>query len=219
MFFKPGMMGKPNAGGSALGSLLHMNGADASSVFTDEYGLTWTNSNSPVITTAQSVFGGASGDFTAFNAYITSDVSPVFTFGLDDLTIAGWFRATDFSNIRYFVYFTGHTSTYFEINTSNQLRCVVAGQAISTAASVLSVDTWHSVALCRVAGVFYAFLDGVLFGTYAPPIDLAAASAMRLGAAANSSRAFNGQLDEWYVLNGVGLYTSDYTPTGPFPNP
>lgn len=53
-------------------ALLHMNGADASTTFTDESGKTWTANGNAQIDTAQSVFGGASGLFDGTGDFISS---------------------------------------------------------------------------------------------------------------------------------------------------
>jgi hypothetical protein len=42
-------------------ALLHMNGADTSTTFTDEAGTAWTAAGNAQIDTAQKVFGTASG--------------------------------------------------------------------------------------------------------------------------------------------------------------
>ena len=42
-------------------ALLHMNGDNNSTTFTDESGKTWTSHNGAKISTAEYVFGGASG--------------------------------------------------------------------------------------------------------------------------------------------------------------
>jgi len=51
-------------------ALLHMNGTDAATAFTDETGKTWTAQGNAQIDTGQSKFGGASGLFDGTGDYI-----------------------------------------------------------------------------------------------------------------------------------------------------
>ena len=53
-------------------ALLHMDGADTSTTFTDESGKTWTANGNAQIDTAQSVFGGASGLFDGTGDYLSA---------------------------------------------------------------------------------------------------------------------------------------------------
>ena len=61
-------------------SLLHFDGTDASTTFTDESGKTWTAHGNAQIDTAQSVFGGASGYFDGSGDYITTPDRADFDF-------------------------------------------------------------------------------------------------------------------------------------------
>ena len=68
-------------------SLLHFNGADASTTFTDESGKAWTASGHAQIDTAQSVFGGASGLFDGTDDYIYAADSDDWNLGTLDFTV------------------------------------------------------------------------------------------------------------------------------------
>lgn len=73
-----------------VSSLLHFDGFDNSTIFTDEKGTIWTRNGSPIISTAQSKFGGSSGRFSK-NNYISTNTLAPFLFGAsDDFTIEAW---------------------------------------------------------------------------------------------------------------------------------
>lgn len=75
-------------------ALLHMNGSDASTTFTDQRGHTFTAAGNAQIDTAQSKFGGASGLFDASGDYISTPDSDEWSFGSGDFTIECWYRPT-----------------------------------------------------------------------------------------------------------------------------
>jgi hypothetical protein len=76
--------------------LLHMNGSDASTTFTDNafggLGHTWTANGNAQIDTAQSKFGGASGLFDGNGDYISTPDSDDFFFSAGDFTFDTWVR-------------------------------------------------------------------------------------------------------------------------------
>src|SRR5690606_11367203 len=69
-------------------SLLHFDGSNSSTTITDETGTSWTAYDGAAISTAQSVFGGASAFLDGGSDTIrhTSD-QPDFDFGSGDFTI------------------------------------------------------------------------------------------------------------------------------------
>jgi len=71
--------------------LLHMNGANGSTTFTDETGKTWTPTGNAQIVTDTAALGGAEGAFDGNGDYITTPDHSDFAMGTDDWTIDGWF--------------------------------------------------------------------------------------------------------------------------------
>lgn len=85
-------------------------------------------------------------------------------------------------------------------------------------------DTWYNIALVRAAGELLLFVDGQQLGV--PVADtstyFAGTAALGLGCQLTDDHAFatitagtylNGWMDETRITNGVGRYTSNYTPT------
>src|SRR3990167_7740340 len=82
--------------------MLHMDGADASTTFTDETGKTVTANGNAQIDTAQSKFGGAAALFDGAGDYLTVSGSADWDLGTGDFTIDFWFRsAIESPNIDY----------------------------------------------------------------------------------------------------------------------
>src|SRR5687768_6144765 len=68
-------------------ALLHMDGADGSTTFTDESGKTWTARGDAQIDTAQSVFGGASGRLDGNGDFVDTPDHADWDFGSGDFTL------------------------------------------------------------------------------------------------------------------------------------
>lgn len=73
-------------------SLLHMNGVDGSTTFTDESGKSWTAKGNAQIDTAGSRFGGASALFDGSGDYMELPDHEDFNVGSGDFTVDFWFR-------------------------------------------------------------------------------------------------------------------------------
>ena len=71
-------------------ALLHMNGVDNSTTFTDESGKSWTANGDAQISTSQSKFGGASGLFDGTGGLSISDSDDFYLPA--DFTIDFWLR-------------------------------------------------------------------------------------------------------------------------------
>lgn len=75
-------------------SLLHMDGANGSTTFTDQKGKTWTPNGNVQISTAQSVFGGSSAAFDGVNDSLSIASHADFGFGTGDWTVECFVRQT-----------------------------------------------------------------------------------------------------------------------------
>jgi hypothetical protein len=74
-------------------ALLHMDGTDASTTFTDESGKTWTRSGDAQIDTDQYKFETASGKFDGSGDYVYTGDSADWDAGSGDYTVDYWARA------------------------------------------------------------------------------------------------------------------------------
>src|SRR3990167_8643626 len=138
--------------------MLHMNGADTSTTFTDDSGTskTATPSGNAQIDTAQSKFGGASGLFDGTGDYVTVANHADFNFSASNFTIDGWFRlnattglmtpfqgTTDYT---YGILFRGDLDDTIRLylssnNSSNDTANGVTGTATFT------TGAWYHIAL------------------------------------------------------------------------
>lgn len=208
-------------------SLLHFNGADASTTFTDESGKTWTASGNAQIDTAQSKFGGAAGLFDGATDFISSADSVDWYFAANPFTVDFWFRPASTTAFDTIIgqFVDANNVWKFDLGaTANHPRFVVISGGVTkaeystTAAVTLTNGTWYHFALVRNGTSVYIFLDGVsqsLTATTAistNEVPNLAASLVVGYDSINAGRDINGHLDELRISKGIARWTANFTP-------
>jgi len=202
--------------------LLHCDGADASTTFTDlsldPHAVT-PNGNAQV-DTAQSKFGGASLLLDGTGDFLTVNGGADFAFGLGDFTIDLQFRLNAVGAERrlYDSRPSGTASGAYvtlSVTSGNVLQLIVNGAARITGATTLATGAWHHVALARFEGVTKLFLDGVQQGSsYVDATSyLNGTNRPVIGADGNNTanNNYNGWLDEIRVSKGIARWTEAFT--------
>ncbi len=226
-------------------SLLHFDGANGSTTFTDAAGnVTWARSGNAQIKTDQSVFGGASGYFDGNGDYLTSSASATLKNLLtQSFTISGWVRPVS-GRAAHRLFCTGGGGVVF--NATNGIQSIVqiglstgelSLQAPNTAkngaeniysSNQVSWSAWnHFVAQVDTGrGLWAVGLNGLM--TYAalpsfgvPSSTPVATIATLPGEAGNALYALNGYMDDLRVVIGTAQFTTDYypVPDAPYPDP
>lgn len=205
-------------------ALLHFDGTDASTTFTDESGKTWSAAGNAQLDTAQSVFGGASLLLDGTNDYVGSEDSDDWY--LDDGNIANDFTidcrirfAADvmggicsqiYSTTGWWSMHCSLTYLYFEsMNTTLQISLYKAFPV------ALSLNTWYHIAVSRSAGTYYFFKDGDMFGSsYDASVLQNWAAPLRIGQGRNDTSLYhhNGWIDEFRLSKGIARWTADFVP-------
>jgi hypothetical protein len=207
--------------------MLHMNGIDGSTTFTDDIGKLWTAAANAQIDTAQKKFGTASGLFDGIIDAISTPDHADFFFGTGNFTIDFWIR---FNSV------AANTGIFEQgADGNNYLACwwqpgnskIYVGSAILGAWSILVnadwtpvVDTWYHVAIVRQglnANELTFYIDG-------SDISSALVAGAWNGAFHNQTGNFNlclcsniavpslnGWMDE-FRLSNVARWTSNFTP-------
>lgn len=225
--------GDPNF--SSVSLLLHMNGSNGSTTFTDSSPSpkTITAVGNAQVSTAQSKFGGASllldgsgdnlsvPDSDAF--YLPGDFTvECFVYALSwsgnsgYVQLMGQWPVADFAPlIPYFL--NGVPSIAASSNQSSwDILNTGTGSAIPT-------STWTHVAWVRSGNKWSVYVDGterVLSASASgTPYNAAAALAIGRSVDGGPQYAFNGYIDELRITKGVARYTANFTaPTAPFPD-
>ncbi len=215
--------------------LLHQDGTNASTTFTDSSatGHTVTASGNAQLNTSTKKFGTAAGTFDGTGDRITAPDSADFTFGSNDFTIDTWINLTSapasgfgaaiysqdggagiFTPVAVYLSTGMHVILYASSNNSSW--DVHGGTDVCDATSALSTGSWHHFALVRSGNNWMVFIDGTQCGTtqVASGALFDSTSNVYIGGqfqSAAGSGGINGYLDEYRVSNGIARWTSNFT--------
>lgn len=203
-------------------ALLHFDGADASTTFTDESGKTWTARNHAQIDTAQSKFGGASGLFDGTDDYIDTPDHAEFTLGSGDFTFDLWFKINSLAH-DYLMFGQADTSgnakstCLFYISSDNKCNGGIYSGTTSyfTTPSSAVDGNWHHYALVRYGNTLTQYVDGTASGTK----DVTGITINDSDTTFSIGRQgiynyyhFNGWIDEFRFSAGIARWTANFTP-------
>lgn len=205
---------------SYVSLMLHCDGADASTTFTDSSAnaFTATVEGNAQIDTGQSKFGGASyqgdgtGDGLAYGA------QAAFAFGTGDFTIDWWGRINTTGVFQSFVDFipAGGSGVYINIYVSNtQTVNIELNGATPITSAALSTGVWYHFALTRSGTSTRFFKDGTQVGsTYSDSNNYIVGTARpRIGNGGNAgTTSLNGWMDEIRISKGIARWTANFTP-------
>lgn len=201
--------------------LLHCDGADASTTFTDSSSLghTITRSGTVEVDTAQSKFGGASALFAGSGGLQPPDHADLEPSNAD-FTIDFWVRCSSWSGTQALFmkgdnadYWTGFyasgTTLSFTATTNN------GGYNFANYSSGgLTNNTWQHIAASRVSNGLHIFLDGTLLTA----IDVGTltmhnfAHGWGIGVRNDGGIPFSGWMEEIRFSKGIGRWTATFTP-------
>lgn len=202
-------------------SLLHFNGVNGGSVFTDVKGKTWAATGDCITSIVQSKFGGASLRIDGTGDFLDCTHADM-AFGTGDFTVEMWimWNAITTNPILVDTRFGGASGSYalYDNNATAGVANVTlfANSADRAASSAMSTLVWYHVALSRVSGSSRLFVDGVQQGSTYADTNNYNSTQFRLGhafsATSSSVGGFNGWVDEMRITKGVGRYTANFTP-------
>lgn len=223
---------------SDVSLLMSMDGANGSTTFTDKSVNNYAFiSYGPVISTAQSKFGGSSGSFSGNNLALPDNVngtgpSPLTNWWTSSFTLEGWIRLNAYpgNSISSPFYGNGNSSNVYwgfgpVTNGTLMFAWTVSGgtfmgNRVPSSSGIIALNTWHHIAMTYDAstGTIRTFSDGILRasltgGTFGSPVVSGPALIGR------TSATLNGYIDELRVTRNVARYTSNFTPpTSAFPS-
>ena len=220
--------------------LLHMEGAEGSTVITDSSAysnvatstggsVTFTVNGNVKISTAQSKFGGSSAVFDGSGDYLVANApgTPLYhgaNFGTAPFTVECWVYLTALGQYT-LVSNLPNSTTGWAIGTDVDYRIKVNlsgdGYDIS-GTTVLQTATWYHVALSGAAGSIKLFVNGVQEGsTFTGATVLDSTANLTIGGLFYNSILYyslNGYIDDLRITRGVSRYNSNFTsPTSAHP--
>lgn len=201
--------------------LLHMDGLDGGTVFTDQKGHAFTAHGATTSATAPK-FGSSSASFSA-GGWIDTPDSSDFTLGAGDFTFEAWIKTSTGGVLNICGQYDGSDvstiaqSLYLNAGViqADSYSGAVAEVTLRPASPTINDGNWHHVAVARSGSTFNLFSDGVLIATasYAGSLN-DSPTVFSIGrAGAWSSNTFTGNVDEFRFTKGVARYTANFTPS------
>lgn len=220
---------------ASVSLLLHMDGTNGSTTFTDSSAnsLTVTVTGNAQVSTAQSKFGGASGLFDGNGDWLGVANNAAFQFGTGDFTVEAWIYASaltaNFPSIiaNGNATFTGSGSTgACFIMVSGSPRKVNFGtnttNPIASSTTTIATSQWYHIAVTRSGSTVRLFVDGNLEATATNSQNINLSNnGLQIGRNGWDGTAghWNGYIDDLRITKGVARYTTSFTaPLAPFPN-
>lgn len=210
--------------------LLHMDGTNGSTTFTDNSSSpkTITVNNDAQITTTDPKFGSGSAIFDGAGDHLNTPSDNAFNFPGVSFTVECWINPANTTQSGVGLFgerISNAVYTPFEIQISTTGVAWLIGNASltnwnSTSASVkslFSANTWNHIALVGDGANITLYVNGTSRLTVSQPNWTSANRTVYIGAGGDG--AFTGKIDELRVTKGVARYTSNFTPpTEAFPN-
>jgi hypothetical protein len=202
--------------------LLHMDGADDGTVFTDSslQGHILTRYNA-VTKTAIRKFGSASGYFDGSGDYLTAPASNDWSFGTGDVTVDFWFRRLDTSTSNRIIsqYTNNDNRWYIHVGEASSYSVGIGGPGQPAAAwsnQCQNINQWYHVAIVREGNNFELFVDGLSQGIQVSTSSFGySGQLMRVGVdywnSAPNAYA-KGYIEELRISKGIARWTENFTP-------
>lgn len=220
-------VGSTNGNDSYTKILLHMDGANAGTTFTDTNlggsAHTWTATTATTSTT-QIKFGTTSLSTGAAAGKILTPDSADFTLGSGDFTADCWFYRSGGDGTLRMIAGQGDSSltpsnSTFDLSLSgtNHVSFEVFDGVTSTiinGTTAITAVGWHHIAGVRTGNTILVFLDGVQEATsaFSGTVPNSTAS-LAIGAVGDAPTGlWNGFIDEFRLSVGLARWTSNFTP-------
>lgn len=214
---------------ASVGLLLHMDGSNGSTTFTDNSSnnLTVSVFGNAQVSTSNPKFGSGSLLLDGTGDYLEVPDDPDWDFGTGNYTVEAWIYLSSTAVFAAPIVGRGTTSALrswgvrFLGSASGSTR-LSWYRPTQTAVFVNwspSVNTWYHVAACRSGTSLRFFVDGSQVGSTATDNQDYDARAYAVRVGYDGTNFFPGQIDEVRVTKGVARYTANFTPpTAPFPD-
>lgn len=214
--------------------LLHMDGTNGSTTFTDSSvnALSLTAEGTAEISTAESKFGGASAYFDG-DAFISIEPSETLEPGGSDFTLEFWWYPTN--EDRQWIY---HTETDFWFGIDYLYGCmgmwassegtgwdiIESDSSFGRGSIVVPQNQWNHIAYTRQGNYWRLFVNGMLDKTIESSASIVNKSAEYknvggwAGGDPSGAPRVQGYIDDFRFVTGLAVYTGPFVPpTGPLP--
>lgn len=211
MFGANAQVGMMSGGGSKTIALLHMDGSNGGTVFTDETGKqTWSATGGAVTDTGLQQFGTASLQCTAVGKYIVSsgniDLTGVWTVECwilyNSMSATTHFHMSDNTNANYL---------YYDNSGGQQVFAISGNAGVATwSQTAPTTAVWHHVAFCSDGSATTCFYDGTKLTLSSGSGVINTNLPLRIGIPTGGTS--NLQIDELRISNVI-RYSGNFTPS------
>jgi hypothetical protein len=199
--------------------MLHLDGTNGSTTFTDSSlgtPKTATVVGSATIGTAQSKFGGASGNFVTAGSYLNYADHADFDVSTGNFTLDfwGWCAAWDGSQIITGKVKNGAAFSGWYLGTTagrNLTLYTNDNTLVITSSGTLTNSAWNHIAIVTSSGTTTMYINGVSQGTTANQLQYFAAISLGVGGV-DLNKPGTIWIDEYRWSKGVARWTTNFTP-------
>jgi hypothetical protein len=217
---------------SNVSLLLHANGSNGSTTFTDNSSAarTITAYGNAQVSTAQSKFGGAAAALDGSGDYLTAPANAAFAFETGDFTVETWIYISAAPASPGSAIYDSDTldsgngvrtnAFVWILDTNRNLTLFSNGSFRGTTVASVPLNQWSHIALVRSGTTWRFYIDGTQDATsFTLSINLSVNYCVIGRVADSASYYLNGYLDDLRITKGVARYTSTFTPpTVEFPD-
>jgi hypothetical protein len=209
--------GGGGGGGPTPAVLLHFDGTNGSTTFTDSSpnNFTITAAGNAQLSTTGPKFGTACGLFDGAGDYIDIPASSELSFP-GQFCVDGWLYSEAITGFRTFYEIGLYTDgILLRLTTPYNDFVFVNGVDMGNITPFVTLYTWTHLAVTRDgSNMVRVFVDGTqrLSATISGTVNSTAAAGRIAEARHNSGQTFQGRIDEFRVVKGDAVWTADFTP-------
>ena len=207
--------------------LLHMDGVNGGTTFTDSSKNSYTVTPTGVTTSSTAIKFGSSSAYFDGNSYLTVPDSTDWALGTSDFTVEFWYKIPVANELVSWVGQGPDFDNRWTIQTSAGIIyfLLVSGSTVlvnvNTPFSGMTANTWQHFAFVKTNGNTYTlYIDGVSRAVLTDSTSIPNfAGPLYIGARPGLGNNLIGNMDELRITTGYARYTGNFTPsTLPFGN-
>jgi hypothetical protein len=217
---------EPSVPFNLVSMLMHMDGANGGTIFSDQVGHTITRNGTgggPHTSSTQVKFGPTSGQFVAANGeYLSTPNAVEFAFGTGDFIVECWVYVNSVGQTCDLVgnsHSNDGNATWTLGLSAGKPRLFGWTNNYLLSANTLSANQWHHLAASRVGSTVRMFVDGLVDTTAsATGINFSGAGGAGLWIGYDTNGYLDGYIDDLRIVKGQGISAAFTPPTAPYPN-
>jgi hypothetical protein len=201
--------------------LMHMDGADQGTVFTDVKGNVVTRVGTGITSTTQAKFGSTSYYNDSASSRLSIANNPDFSIGSGDFTIEAWVYQNGDSWLKIVADKRVNTASYgeyiFRVNSNEGIDLYINNNnswvLCQSGNFLVPNNTWSHIAFSRKGSIIRGFIDGVKVAEISTTVSATPDSNdILMGSSGSNSERLIGYIDEFRLTVGSARYVSNFTP-------